>query len=432
MALEKIVIGRDREDMKRFGNAGTAYIGKHIVGKGEQSHLTNPVHMDVARPHVVLVCGKRGTGKSYSGAVIAEEMALLPSEVRNNLTVLMIDTMGIYWSTKMPNEREKELLAKWDIKPKGIAGARLFVPKAFIKEYKETGVKVDGPFTLATGEITAMDWILTFGFSVMDQYGIATERIIKNTRAKFGEKYTIEDIASVVEDDKKLEENVKNALINRFLMAADWGIFEKEGTPIRSLFKRGAISIIDVSHYMRASAGWSVRTMVVGLLSRKIFQERLMARKKEEFEAMTGEASETIPMAWVIMDEAHQFLPNEGETAASEPLHTLIKEGREPGISVLLITQRPNKLHEDALAQADLIISHRLTSKSDIEALRSIMQTYVLDDIQELINEMPRTKGCAIVLDDNSERMYMIQVRPRISWHAGGSPSALSEKGIFG
>lgn len=135
-------------------------------------------------------------------------------------------------------------------------------------------------------------------------------------------------------------------------------------------------------------------------------------------------------MAWIMIDEAHQFVGAE-PTAATEPLLTLIKEGREPGISVLMITQRPGKLNEDALAQCDLILAHRLTARSDIEALRSIMQTYVLEDIQELINSLPRMKGSAIVLDDNSERLYTLQVRPRLSWHAGGSPAAIKEKGAF-
>jgi hypothetical protein len=189
--------------------------------------------------------------------------------------------------------------------------------------------------------------------------------------------------------------------------------------------------VIDVSHYMRVAAGWGVRSMVVGLLARRVFQERLMARKKEEFETMGGERVKTIPMVWFVIDEAHQFLPAKGENAALEPMLTLVKEGREPGISLLLITQMPNKLHHEALAQADVVISHRLTAQADMEALRSVMQTYMLKDIQELINTLPRKPGSAIALDDNQERIYSIQVRPRISWHAGGSPMAIKKKGLF-
>lgn len=431
MVVEKIIVGRDREDLKTYGDKGTVFIGKHIVGTGESAHLTNPIQMDVSRPHVILIVGKRGTGKSYSGAVVAEEMVLLPKDVRSNLSILMIDTMGIYWSMKMPNERERNLLKKWNLKPMGLK-TKLFVPKGYVEEYRKAGVEVDSAFTLSCGELEAMDWILTFGFSLLDPHGIAVERVIKSVKKRFGSTYSIDDIIKALEGEKRIENKVKDALINRFLAAKDWGIFEKRGTSVKSIFSPGTVSILDVSHYMRVSAGWSIRSMVVGLLARKIFQERLMARKVEEFETMTGEKKKTIPMVWIIMDEAHQFIPNVGETAASEPLLTLIKEGREPGISLILITQRPNKLHEDALAQSDLIISHRLTAKTDIEALRAIMQTYILEDIQELINSLPRQKGSAIILDDNSERLYTVQIRPRLSWHAGGSPVAIKEVSIFG
>ena len=42
--------------------------------------------------------------------------------------------------------------------------------------------------------------------------------------------------------------------------------------------------------------------MVIGLLARKIFQERLQARKNEEFQVMGGESRDTIPMVWLMID----------------------------------------------------------------------------------------------------------------------------------
>ena len=460
--LENIVVGRDQDDLAKFSDKGTAFIGMHIVGEGEESKLTNAVLMDVIKPHVVLIVGKRGTGKSYSGAVIAEEMALLPKEIRENLSVLMIDTMGIFWSMKNPNEKGRSLLREWKrpetsydiegktetdksvsskaagvqqskkiLEPMGLP-AKLFVPKAYVKTYKDSGVDVDYTLTLPCGELSASDWIVTFGFMSIDSHGIAIERAIKQARIKYGTKYDLSDIIRIIDLDKRTEPIIKEALMNRFEAAQEWGVFEKEGTPISDLFQSGTVSVIDVSHYMRVSGGWNVRSLLVGLLSRRIFMERLMARKSEEFESMTGEKKKKVPMVWLMIDEAHQFVGNSEITAATDPLLTLIKEGREPGISVLLITQRPGKLHEDVLAQADLIISHRLTSRSDLEALRSIMQTYMMEDIHDYINSLPRNKGSAIILDDNSEKIFSVQVRPRLSWHAGGSPSAIKEKTVFG
>ncbi|NOX71267.1 MAG: ATP-binding protein [Candidatus Micrarchaeota archaeon] len=428
--MEKIILGKDAGDLKKYGDLGTAMIGRHIVGTGEDAHLTNYVYVDVSRPHVILVCGKRGTGKSYSAGIFVEEIGRLPDSIKENLAVLLIDTMGIYWSMKMPNERDAEILKRWNLKPQAL-DAKLFVPVSFKDEYEESGIDVDATFSFSPMDLTSTDWIITFGFSPIDEHGIAIERIIKKVKEKMKDRYGIDDIIDAIMADERIEKRIKDSLANRFSAAKEWGIFSDEGLVVDDLLAPGQISILDISHFTRTSGAWSVRGLVVGLLSSKIFTERLMARKKEEYGLMTGQMKKTIPMVWIMMDEAHQFLPAEGETAASGPLLTLIKEGREPGISLLFITQMPNKLHPDALSQADLIMSHRLTSAKDIKALSSIMQTYMLGDIQDYINDLPRMKGAAILLDDNSERIYPIQARPRLSWHAGGSPCAIKEKGLL-
>ena len=130
-------------------------------------------------------------------------------------------------------------------------------------------------------------------------------------------------------------------------------------------------------------------------------------------------------MPWILIDEAHNFIPSEGSSPSMETISKIAKEGRQPGISLVLATQRPEKLHQDVLAQTDLLLSHRLTAKNDIESLKSIMQTYLLFDINKYINELPKLKGSGIILDDSSERIYKMRIRPRQSWHAGASPVAL-------
>jgi uncharacterized protein len=343
--------------------------------------------------------------------------------------VLMVDTMGIYWSMKRPNDKDRALLEQWGLKPQAM-DMLFFIPKGHVREYDNAGVDYDFTFTLPTSEVSATDWIISFGLSPMDDYGLLTERTIKALQ-KSGRPYSIRDIISAISADTKAGRKVKDALVARFMSADGWGIFEKSGTPLEKFFSRGKISVIDISHYVRSGLGWSVRSMVIGLFARKVFQARLMARKSEEIQTISGSSKKSIPMVWFIIDEAHQFVPSVGSTAASEPILTLVKEGREPGISLLLITQIPNKLHPDVLAQSDIVLSHRLTAESDIRALQSIMQSYAREDIETYINHLPRTKGTAVVMDDNSERRFPIQVRPRLSWHAGGSPKAIKERGLF-
>jgi len=250
MGVEKIVVGRNRDDLAVWGQRGTAFIGKHIVGSGEESHLTSSVQMDVTRPHILLVCGKRGTGKSFTAGVVAEEIALLEPEVRNNLSVLIFDTMGIYWSMKQPNTRQLPLLKQWGLAPKGIP-IRLFAPQNSLESYKKAGVDVDAPLAIPADSLTAEDWIITFGFSPIDEYGILIERVIKILKTK--SNFSMEDIIYHVSSDKKADQKVKDALTNRFLAAMDWDIFSPVGIPIEDLFVPGGISVIDISHF--ASTG---------------------------------------------------------------------------------------------------------------------------------------------------------------------------------
>ena len=64
----------------------------------------------------------------------------------------------------------------------------------------------------------------------------------------------------------------------------------------------------------------------------------------------------------VVVDEAHEFMPNKGKTLATDPLVTILREGRQPGISLVLATQQPGKIHTDVMTQSDTIISHRITT----------------------------------------------------------------------
>ena len=63
-----------------------------------------------------------------------------------------------------------------------------------------------------------------------------------------------------------------------------------------------------------------------------------------------------------------------------------------------------------------------------MDALNSMMQSYMDKGLTQAINELPKEKGSAIILDDVSERIYPLRVRPRVSWHGGEAPSALKGK----
>ena len=424
--LNHILVGRDQSDLNKYGEEGMGTIAKQLVGEKQESHLTTPVKIDLARPHLIGLFGKRGQGKSYTLGTIAEEMLLLDESIRKNISCVIIDTMGIYWSMKNASDDAKSL-ADWGLKPKGFDVVEM-IPFGNDKIFKEDNISYDATFSMKVSYLNTDDWALSFNIPLDSEMGILLQKTMRELREDFRDsEYSITDIIHYIKKQNG-SESAKDGLVNRFSVAEEWGIFSDKGLDIHQIARPGKVTIIDVSHFTQASGGWSVKSLVVGLLARKILDERVKSRRVEELETMDNSKGEGhMPITWMLIDEAHQFLPREGMSAASLPLLQWVKIGREPGVSLVLATQMPNKLHQEAVSQSDLVIAHRLTSSKDLDSLSSIMQTYMKYGISDYFDRLPRLKGSAIILDDNSERIIPVRIRPRMSWHAGGSPIAIKK-----
>ena len=81
-----MIIGGDKEEL-------SAYLGRKF---DDDNQLGERVNLDLNEPHMVTVCGKRGSGKSHTLGVLMEELMTLPAQVGQNLSGLVIDAMGIY------------------------------------------------------------------------------------------------------------------------------------------------------------------------------------------------------------------------------------------------------------------------------------------------------------------------------------------------
>ena len=404
-----IIIGRNESDKKAFGKRGLVYIGKGYVKMGQYTSLSNKIFMDVARSHVVLVAGKRGSGKSYTLGVIAEELGNLPEGINQNIASLIFDTMGIYWTMKFKNEKDKELLREWDLESKDLS-LKIFVPFGHYDNYLQKGIPVDEKFALDVKELNPEDWIITFGLNITDPLAVLMERTI--TRLKEEGDFGIEEIISSMEQDVKTPLEVKNGAIGLFEAAQTWGVFARKGekpTKVVDLIGAGRTTVLDLSVYNSVGA-FNVRALVISLVTREIFKQRMDSRKKEEVEAISKgldyfseQESKENPMVWMFIDEAHEFLPLHGKTAATDALIQLLREGRQPGLSVVLATQQPGQIHRDVMTQSDIVISHRVTSQPDLEALNYIMLHHY----------------------DNSERIYPMRIKLRFIWYGGEAPTAV-------
>ncbi|MFW9890269.1 MAG: ATP-binding protein, partial [Candidatus Thorarchaeota archaeon] len=172
------------------------------------------------------------------------------------------------------------------------------------------------------------------------------------------------------------------------------------------------INVLDLS--VIHSGRYGRRPLFVSTLVRDLFHRRSIARRREELELPTD-----IPRFWLLIDEAHQFAPSGKSSLAKEDIIRWVKEGRQPGLSMVIASQQPSALDMDVLSQWDVILSHSMTTSVDKSALNSLTKDYMGSDLKVYIEKIART-GEAVFVDDYEERALMVKVAPRRS-KPGGS-----------
>ncbi len=409
---KQYVLGRKEQTAIGLLNIGRYY--------ALDSSLGSEVYVDVLHPHIILICGKRGYGKSYTMGIFIEEIARLDKETRNNLGVVVIDTLGIFWTMKFPNAEDAEQLRKLDTKLQGI-DISLLVPKKYVEEYTKLGIDARS-FSIRVSELSPFHWCQLFNVKTTDPFGIVLTRAVLSIQSTTS-NFSINDLLEFIKNDKQCGENAKGIAENFLSMADSWNIFDRDGIGITDIVQRGTITILDISHLSDSN----LKVIVTSLIGKKIFEERVRERKNHELKKMGFDVEEKgMPMVWLALDEAQLFLPDNKDSISKEVLiDEWMRQGRQPGLSLIMATQRPSALDQEVMSHSDMIICHRLTSQDDIAALSRIRPTYMHGDIKESIKKIGDEKGVAFVIDDTSESSHVIKIRPRQSWHGGTESLAI-------
>jgi len=267
--MYEIIVGRSEADKVKYGTEGTIFLGKQYVQMGQSTSLSNKIYMDVSRSHIVFVAGKRGSGKSYTMGAIAEGIYDLSDEIRDKISIIMLDTMGVYWTMKYGNYQDKDLLDEWGLKPKGL-NVQIFTPIGYYKKYKDEGIPTDFAFAIKPSELGPDDWCTTFEISITSTEGVLIERIIDDLK-ETKEDFDIDSILNVIQKDDRSKQETKDAVENRFTASKKWGIFSKEGTPLKDLVKGGQVTVLDVGCYATIPGTQGLRALVIGLVAEKLF-----------------------------------------------------------------------------------------------------------------------------------------------------------------
>lgn len=380
-------------------------------------------YLDATGSRAVLVCGKRGSGKSYTLGVVIEELISVGAQ---DVIPIIIDPMGIYHTMVLRNDKQSSELYQWGLTAQGF-NVRLLVPGIpeelydpdILIELQRRGVEVV-PLRLNASDLSPDGWCDLFDANINEPMGIALFRAVQN----LGENrnfFTVGALIKAVQNDKRAKDTSKEALLNRLEAAENWHLFsEDEYLPMDNIFMPGMVNIVDVSRL--ESGAYGRRNLIVSVIARNLFRARSDARLREEF-GLAGK----LPRVWMALDEAHQFIPDSTRSLAKPQLIRWAKEGRQPGLSLVVATQQPSAIDTEVLSQCDIILSHKLTSRDDVMALNRLSQDYMGGELRAIIGELKRT-GQAVLVDDEQESVSMLQIRPRQSQHGGGTKANIIDE----
>lgn len=432
-----------------------------FVGKlAEYGSMHKNVWIDTNGAHVIYILGKRRSGKTHTLGVLAEGLAA-SSWVRqgNRLqAVLLLDTLNVFTTmpylveeTFGPGHPESQLVARW-----GLASEQLnivfFYPRGSSPPPKAESMEI----AIRPSDLTAEDWaglfgVDTFGDPIGQLLGELHDRVVAESQAETRTSsakrtYSVDDMLHALDvspDAARFEQRTIEAVRRRLRAIRRLAIFSERATPVTELFRPGQISIA-----LLGSLELTVRGLLVGLLCRKIMKMRRIADQAERLAAVeAGEKGQYnnsteqpqstrlsieggLPRGWIIIDEAHNYVPAMGIIPSRDPLRTYVNEGRNIGLSIAVATQNPSALDASIRRNADILIAHPMSMRSDLQAAEAMVNTFVPDSFSHergtpqssrVFERLVRSlnTGYAVISTDQANRIFVAKIRPRITVHGG-------------
>jgi len=433
-----LVIGQE----KNSETSNAIFLGKLIeVGQGKKN-----IWMDTTRAHTIYLMGKRRSGKSYSLGVIMEGLISKKwiKMGENDNAVLIFDTLNIFMSMRygISSNNELEEIKKWSIESELLENITCFYPAGTAKKYYDPIFFKE--FSIKISELTIADWCSMFNWDpISDPMGQLISDLISNI-SKNNESYSIDDILTELNQEKYLtfKSETLEAVKRRFNSLKQAPVFAQEGIKISDFFIKGKVSI-----FLLRELEDNFRSAVVGLLIRNLFRQRgeyneiereiaLIEEKyndtkdakfKEQLKILQSSITQKTPKGWVLIDEAHNYLPVSGDSPSKKPLIKFVKEGRNFGLSIVCATQSPSSLDQSIKRNADILIIHSLSYNDDITTVKKMLNApefttilsskTKLDNFDSVIRDLEL--GEALISDSESNRIFAVKFRPRITAHGG-------------
>ncbi len=337
------------------------YLGDVVTyDKNTDPFLISPKFLE---RHVLCVAST-GAGKSYSVAVLLEEIIMK----FNTAAVLLFDIHNEYWGLTQPNDSEEiEQLDYGDYSPRGFQDNILL----FEKDTLGLGERFDLPKLRRLTDLTA-----------------AQENSLSNI---IKEPISIEELISLIQDSN-IHSSTRETLISKIYSLKNLNLFEKE-LDLENLIRPGQISIVRLDQFVDERKC----NLLVNEILTQVFEKKIHGDFVRENEIV------------LVIEEAHRF------ATTNEILAKIAREGRKFGIYEILISQRPADFPDNIIANMNTLIALRIRSDKDINKIRLMegISTEIVSRLPHLI----RGEALIVGLQTGSQGPIKIHVRPRLTKH---------------
>lgn len=172
---------------------------------------------------------------------------------------------------------------------------------------------------------------------------------------------------------------------------------ERAAAAAKRSYERGVPVILDVSGYSRQV--------------REIFLQ--------EYMTTIWNLALTLRYPYVLfLEEAHNYIPQSGQTPLTAVLTDFACEGRKRGLGIISIGQRSARIDKNVLAQADILFLHRVRHPADM----SVYYDLIPRERKKVQDMVARCKvGDAVVLFGEEVQRHTIRLRHTPHW--GYTPS---------
>ncbi|MHA1309301.1 MAG: ATP-binding protein [Candidatus Helarchaeota archaeon] len=235
----------------------------------------------------------------------------------------------------------------------------------------------------ALEELKNSDWDFKDLKNAIDEYlHIDESKSEKEKKQKLKEIQHLKNSQYVVKDKIKMVKAISILAKNEEIP-----IYDPE---FPSLVKKGQISVICLSGLPK-----KVQQVIVGRIASKLYEAGVAWRRQiPNKQKLPGPV-------FMVIEEAHNFIPQEGTAKSLFPIRRIAAEGRKFGVGLCVVSQRPGKVHSDVLSQCNSQIILKIINprdQSQIENSNEAISSDLLDDLPSLNNGEAVITGPSIII----------------------------------